>query len=236
MDRQQQTTLKVNKMNSENLDLPNVFIVGPSGSGKSTSLRNLNPERTIVINTEGKRMPFKAVFGKQTAPKSWGELKAHVDRALAADVDVVAIDSFSSAMDLLYEHVIRYEQDDTRAAWGVYKNEIRDFLSNLKHPGKVVVMTAIEDTVQDDMMRITKTIGVQGAWKGKVESQAEIVLWAQASADGEHTFLTNSDGKCSAKSPMEMLPRTMPNDANKVINLIYDYYGYSTSATGNQAA
>ena len=38
---------------------PNVIVVGKSGSGKSTSLRNLNPERTAVLNTERKQLPFK---------------------------------------------------------------------------------------------------------------------------------------------------------------------------------
>ena len=38
---------------------PNIFVVGPSGSGKSTSLRNLNPETTIILNTEQKALPFR---------------------------------------------------------------------------------------------------------------------------------------------------------------------------------
>jgi ABC-type arginine transport system ATPase subunit len=36
-----------------------VFVVGKSGTGKSTSLRNLNPEETVIINTDQKALPFK---------------------------------------------------------------------------------------------------------------------------------------------------------------------------------
>ena len=36
-----------------------VFVVGKSGMGKSTSLRNLNPDETVIINTDQKPLPFK---------------------------------------------------------------------------------------------------------------------------------------------------------------------------------
>ena len=36
-----------------------VFLVGKSGMGKSTSLRKLNPEETVIINTDQKALPFK---------------------------------------------------------------------------------------------------------------------------------------------------------------------------------
>lgn len=36
-----------------------VIILGKSGTGKSSSIKNLNPEETIIINPLGKRLPFK---------------------------------------------------------------------------------------------------------------------------------------------------------------------------------
>lgn len=35
-----------------------IGIVGDSGKGKSTSLRNLDPETTVIINVSGKPLPF----------------------------------------------------------------------------------------------------------------------------------------------------------------------------------
>lgn len=37
----------------------NVIILGKSGSGKSTSIKDLNPQETVIINTLNKRLPFK---------------------------------------------------------------------------------------------------------------------------------------------------------------------------------
>jgi|TARA_R110000796_G_scaffold236214_1_gene355506 ABC-type lipoprotein export system ATPase subunit len=36
-----------------------VFIVGESGAGKSTSLRTLNPDETVIVNTDQKALPFR---------------------------------------------------------------------------------------------------------------------------------------------------------------------------------
>ena len=36
-----------------------VFVVGESGSGKSTSLRTLNPDETVIVNTDQKALPFR---------------------------------------------------------------------------------------------------------------------------------------------------------------------------------
>ena len=47
-----------------------VFILGESGSGKSTSLRNLNPDQTIVLQAVKKPLPFRNAW------KPWsGETK-----------------------------------------------------------------------------------------------------------------------------------------------------------------
>ena len=40
----------------------------------------------------------------------------------------------------------------------------------------------------------------------------------------EYNFLTNTNGKNSAKSPIDMLPYRMENDLSKVIGLADNYY------------
>ena len=35
-----------------------IFVVGKSGMGKSTSARNLNPDETVIINSDQKHLPF----------------------------------------------------------------------------------------------------------------------------------------------------------------------------------
>ena len=39
----------------------------------------------------------------------------------------------------------------------------------------------------------------------------------------EYKFLTNSDGTCTAKSPMGLFPKMIDNDLNLVINGIKEY-------------
>ena len=46
-----------------------VFVVGESGTGKSSSLRNLNPDETVVINTDQKALPFKKFRDKYNEDK-----------------------------------------------------------------------------------------------------------------------------------------------------------------------
>jgi len=36
-----------------------IGILGDSGKGKTTSLRNLDPEETVIINVSGKPLPFR---------------------------------------------------------------------------------------------------------------------------------------------------------------------------------
>jgi len=88
-----------------------------------------------------------------------------------------------------------------------------------------VVFIGVESTMQDDHMRLIKTIDVQGSLKGKVEKEFEIVLWAQPQGEGVYRFLTNSDGRCSAKSPMSMFTDALiDNDLNAVLTAIHNYY------------
>lgn len=39
----------------------------------------------------------------------------------------------------------------------------------------------------------------------------------------EYKFLTNSDGTCTAKSPMGLFPKYIDNDLNLVVNSIKEY-------------
>ena len=207
-------------------DRPNIFIAGPSGSGKSTSLKNLDPKNTIIINTEDKTLPFRgaAKFNKAMAkPKTWEQFNTCIDRALASDREIVIIESFTEAADLLFQHCVRYSSD-TWDGWAEYKNELRDLFIKCKVSNKFFVFIGISDSVQDDAGRITQAVGVQGSWKGKIESQFEIVLFTSITMDKKHIFITNSEPRTSAKSPDGMLDREMPNDIAKVISLCAEFY------------
>ena len=63
---------------------PNIIITGPSGSGKSSSMRNLQPKRTAVLNTERKQLPFKNAKDFMNVPiKSVSEFHSALDKAMS---------------------------------------------------------------------------------------------------------------------------------------------------------
>ena len=210
-----------------NFSRPNIFVCGSSGSGKSTSLRNLNPDSTIVINCERKALPFRgaAKFTKQVQPANLAEFTLAFDRALCSEAGVIVVDSFTGVAEFAYKDVIRFELEDTRSAWGRYKDTLHDILVKPKQPGKTVIILGVESTIQDDNMRLIKIVDVQGSLKGKVEKEFELVLWAQPQGEGVYRFLTNSDGRCTAKSPMAMFDTLLiDNDIDAVLTAIDNYY------------
>jgi hypothetical protein len=208
---------------------PNIFVAGGSGTGKSTSLRNLNPETTIVINTERKVLPFRGAkkFSKQVMVDSWDKFDASLTKALQSDCKTIVIDSFTSLIELSHTKNIRYgdkSKDGVFVSWNEYYYALHDTLLKCKASNKFVVFLGIDEIIQDHELRMIKTVAVQGQLKGKVEKEFEIVLWTHT--DGEkYYFMTNTDGVNKAKSPMGMFEsKLIDNDLNFVINQIETYY------------
>jgi len=212
-------------------DKPNIFIVGVSGSGKSTSLRNLNPEETIILNTEREELPFKAAasFKKKIVITSLVQFESAFNKALEADnCRTIVIESFTALAELVYKHCVRNAGGEGYAAWQTYKDTIHDILLASKVADRHVVFLGIDDFTQDEQMRGYRTISVQGGLKGKIEKEFQIVLWTrvvQGNDGPEYAFVTNSDGINKAKSPMDMFEdQYIPNDLQQVLETINDYY------------
>lgn len=221
-------------------DKPNIMIAGPSGSGKSTSLRNLDPNRTIILNTEQKALPFRAAskFRKSIYVESFGQFKRIFDRALNADSDYIVIDSFTSLTEFAYQHFVRHVEkvgDNVMAAWAAYKDEIHDILLQAKRSDKYVIFIGVDDFIQDEKNRLIKSVSVQGSLKGKVEKEFTICLWTRVIENDDGTmryvFATNSDGSNKAKTPMEMFNQLyIDNDLAQVIKRIETYYSEDIAA------
>jgi hypothetical protein len=212
---------------------PNIFIVGPSGTGKSTSLKNLNPETTIVLNTEQKALPFRGA-GKFKLNVPIADMKAfHIafDKALASTkAKVIVIESFTS----LVEHLYRYSNSmfSNFDVWNNYKEEVGTILNKSKGTDKYVVFTGIDETIDGANGVEQRIISVEGkAWKGKVEKEFVINLFSAVSPKESggitHEFVTNriqGYENYPCKSPDEMLPERMPNDLALVIKYAEAYY------------
>lgn len=224
---------------------PNIFVLGSSGTGKSSSLRNLDPNTTVIVNCERKLLPFRKAnqFKRQVFPKDFetylammyggvalndeGE-KVRYDGILNGDAKVVVIESFTSLAEYVYLHCRRkYRNYDI---WDMYATELYDILYKTKNTDKYIVFTGVDEIIQDEESRILRDIKVEGKkMKGNIAKEFLIVLGTQITKDEDnkpvYQFVTNTDGVYPAKSPDGMLPFTMENDLAEVIKLSEEYYG-----------
>ena len=85
-----------------------VFVVGKSGMGKSTSLRNLNPDETVIINTDQKALPFRKFNEKYNEEKGNYLKTSNVEEVLHI-IPLRNIEEFPSSLiipPLLEEYLV----------------------------------------------------------------------------------------------------------------------------------
>ncbi len=224
---------------------PNILIIGPSGSGKSSALRNCDPERTAILNTEQKMLPFKGAGKfKLNLPIShynqfkdtWDSVKKEkklgaFKRAIISDKnDVVAVESLTSLNELIGRDL--KERNITGFDfWGAFKEEVRNNLIDSKNTSKYVIMTGVDGVVEGANGVEERIFGIDGSMKKAVEKEFVITLFTTCIINdkGEPTykFITNKQSgyeNVPAKSPAGMLPKIMDNDVAEVMRLADEYY------------
>lgn len=223
-----------------------IAIVGESGSGKTTSIRNLNPETTFIISTTGKRPGIKGAKKKYTDFKINKETKevtgnfyttSNIDQIASvmklintkmAHIKTLIIDDYQYLQG--FESMARVDEkgyakftDIAKHAYGVLKSgmDLRDDLF-------VVIITHSEN-IGDNINPYykIKTLGKMLDSVITLEGLFTYVLFTKVTNDGEtvqYKFLTNSDGSCTAKSPMGLFDDMLiDNDLDFVINKITEY-------------
>ena len=179
---------------------PNIIVVGKSGSGKSSSLRNLNAERTAVLNTERKQLPFRGAKNFKNVP-------------------IPDLNTFNAAFKKGFD------------VWSFYNKEIDRILNLSKNTDKYIVYLAIDGAYEGEDGVQERFVAVDGnRWKKRVEKEFVLCLFTDnhySNEDGgtKHRFRTQSQGKDSAKSPMEMFDELyIDNDLAQVIEKCEEYY------------
>jgi hypothetical protein len=202
-------------------------------TGKTTSFRNLGPE-TVLYNTEKKMLPFKNKGIRMATASSVDELisklKKFADPKWGASIENIIVDSFSDFADMLMaECRMKHKGFDV---FNAYNGKIYEFFQALKTlEGKYVFLTGHPETLQDADGNVIYRMSVKGKeWEGRVEKVATCVLYAdpQRKANGkgvEYRFLTNTDGRYPAKTPMEMF-KTMHigNDVAEIVKVYKSFY------------
>jgi len=197
-----------------------VLILGESGSGKSTSLRNFEPNELVIYNVAGKPLPFRK--------------GAKMNRADNATYSVIKQNmgkkKFKRYVIDDSQYLLCFELFDRSAETGYTKfTEMANHFYSLI---KFVIREMPDDTIvyflhhieQQDGKVKAKTIGKMLDEKLTVEGLFSIVLMA-INKDGEHLFLTQSDGTNTVKTPLEMFEKEeIDNDLKLVDTTIRKYY------------
>ena len=195
-----------------------VLIVGDSGSGKSTSLRNFDPSEIGVFNVASKPLPFRKKLplmngaSYEAIAKSLSSPK--LNKYVIDDSQyLLCFELFRTVNDVGY-------QKFTNMALNFYN--LIQFIIYKTPPNVIVYFLHHAETTADGKVK-AKTIGKMLDEKLTVEGLFSIVLYCQN--DGiTHKFITQSDGKTTAKSPMDMFELEMDNDLKLVDTKIREYY------------
>lgn len=193
--------------------------MGESGSGKSTSLRNFEPNEIGIFNVANKPLPFRKKLPLVNNATYGGIVNSLIQnknglKAFAIDDSqyLIAFELFNRAKEKGYDKF-------TDMAVNFY-NLIQHVIRSTP-PDVIVYFLHHVDTNGDKAK--AKTAGKMLDEKLTVEGLFSIVLYCLADDEG-HKFITQSDGKSTAKSPMDMFPPIIDNDLKFVDQTIREYY------------
>lgn len=211
------------------------MVLGNSGSGKSTSLRNLDPEKTLLIQCIKKPLPFRSAGWKtRISLKSEGNVIQTADPVLIEKIlrtsphEVVVIDDYQSVMvsELMNRASEKgYDKftDIGKHAWNIF-NAAGDLAENRR-----VYILAHTNTDEFGNVRM-KTVGKLVDQHIVPEGFFTIVLRTEV-VNGSYTFRTQTNGQDCCKSPIGMFNDiAIPNDLAEVDKTICDFYGLTATA------
>ncbi len=209
-----------------------ILILASSGKGKSTSLRNLDPEKTMVIQAYKKRLPFKHKdwkhWDKETqtgsifyAP-SFEIAEAAVKKMAEVGKEIIIIDDF---VYLFANRVMTDAEQKGFDKWNFLAASYYNLLKSIdeaESDARVYIMT---HTDQDENGIIKmKTAGKLVDNLMTPEGQFTMVLGMKKTEDGAF-FITNGSGTVPYKTPMDMFPdKEIPNDLKAIDDVITDFY------------
>lgn len=204
----------------------NIIIYGKSGSGKSRSLKNFGEEEIYLINTIGKRLPFKNGFKFVTTSDNLDVIRAGLKKmpmktAVIDDAGYLMTNAFmrghatpkkgSSSFDLY--------NDIADGFWGLL-NFVKTEL-----PEDVLVYYLLHEDTSDYGETRLRTIGKLLNDKVCIEGMSTVVLRCMTEGTA-HFFRTQSDGMDISKSPEGMFEELkIENDLKAVDDRIRDYWG-----------
>jgi hypothetical protein len=218
-----------------------VFLIGKSGMGKSTSLRNLNSDETVIINTDQKALPFKNFSAKYSEEKRNYRKTSDINIVISTlqkvntlpHVKTVIVDTWSRIMtDTVMSQSFRAEKGfDKWSKMAAAQYDLINTVNDVMRDDIIVYLIAHPETHYDDAGFSSERIAVQGKMLERFvpESFSTIVLYAEVvktpGQPNRHVFRTVSSGNDTCKTPLEMFEESLiDNDLVDVNNTIREYY------------
>lgn len=205
------------------------MILGESGTGKSASLRNFDPEQTMLIQAVSKPLPFKS--------KGWSKFSKETPKGSifitdkAGDIinlmkktrrKVIVLDDFQYVM--ANEFMRRSDERGFDKFTEIGKNawDILTAAAALPEDVRVYILSHVE--TNDSGRTKIKTIGKMLDEKITLEGMVTIVLRTSV-RDGQYLFSTRNNGSDTTKSPMGLFDtEQIDNDLAQVDAAIFSYY------------
>ncbi len=196
-----------------------VLICGESGSGKSASLRNFEPEDVSIFNVASKPMPFRKKLPTR-ATSNYGVIMEGIRQSKKKSFVIddsqflMCFESFAKAKETGFG---KYTD------MAVHFYNLVQFVIRETAPDVIVYFLHHTEVDSNTGKTKAKTLGKMLDNQLTLEGLFAIVLYCVT--DGrKHSFITQSDGFTTAKSPMEMFSEVIDNDLKVVDQTIREYY------------
>lgn len=197
-----------------------VLIIGESGTGKTYSIKNFKKGEALVLSVEKGRLPFKSDLEiVKNATYSM------IGKAFTGTKYKTFI--IDDSQYLLVNEMFDRSKEAGYGKWTDIAKKFRDVIHyiNKELPDDAIVYF-LHHTEFDATSGRTKakTVGKLLDNQLTVEGCFDVVLMTQIE-NGEHYFITQSDGFTTCKSPEGMFDLKIPNDLKAVDTTIRQYYG-----------
>lgn len=208
-----------------------MLILSPSGAGKTTSLRNMNPEETMVIQCVNKRLPFphkdwhlwdkEAARGSIFKTRDFTVMKTVMERMAEVGKKYVVIDDFIYAISGRVMDDIAIKSYDKWSELAKEFYDLMEFIDTLPEDMYVIIMSHTDINEGSTKMKtagklIDNLITPEGMFN---------IVFGVTKNDSGSFFITNGTTLDPFKSPVGMFEeKLIPNDLQAALNRIDEFY------------